>query len=274
MTDHDYRVRLDVFEGPLDLLLFLIRKDEVDIHDIPISSITDQYLKYLDDLRVQSTAMIDIDLAGEFLVVAATLMEIKSRMLGPKPQPGTPAEAGAIADPRAELVRQLLEYKKYRDAADALDQRADQWRRRYAAARAGVPDEALQAALENAQDVELEDLDLADLAEAFRRIAETVNFDRLGEHQVTYDDTPIEVHAESICRTLAAIPDKGELEFVAIFQGRQRHEMIGLFLAVLDLVRHRRIAVRQDQLEGQILLRLRDEPEDASQPSESSQEVR
>ncbi|MFA6046093.1 MAG: segregation/condensation protein A, partial [Phycisphaerales bacterium] len=75
MTDHDYRVRLDVFEGPMDLLLFLIRKDEVDIHDIPISSITDQYLKYLDDLRVHGSALIDIDLAGEVLVVAATLME-------------------------------------------------------------------------------------------------------------------------------------------------------------------------------------------------------
>lgn len=278
MTDHDYRVRLDVFEGPMDLLLFLIRKDEVDIHDIPISSITDQYLKYLDDLRVHGSALIDIDLAGEFLVVAATLMEIKSRMLGPTPPPGATAEAGrgTIADPRAELVRQLLEYKKYRDAADALDQRADLWRRRYAAARAAVPDEALQAALENAQDVELDDLDVADLTEAFRRIAETVNFDRLGEHQVTYDDTPIEAHAESIVRTLAAVPEKGEIEFVTIFRGRQRHEMIGLFLAVLDLVRHRRIAVRQDQVEGQILLRLRDEsevPGPAIQP-ESSQEVR
>lgn len=265
MTDHDYRVRLDVFEGPMDLLLFLIRKDEVDIHDIPIASITDQYLRYLDDLRVHGPSFIDIDLAGEFLVVAATLMEIKSRMLGPKPPPGATPDAGPekATDPRAELVRQLLEYKKYRDAAEALDQRGDQWRRRYAAARVGVPDEALQSALENAQDIELEDLDLADLAEAFRRIAETVNFDRLGEHQVRYDDTPIEVHADSIVSTLTALPEKGEIEFVKIFQGRQRHEMIGLFLAVLDLVRHRRIAVRQDQVEGQILLRLRDEAEAA-----------
>ncbi|MBI1190392.1 MAG: chromosome segregation protein ScpA [Tepidisphaera sp.] len=262
MTDHDYRVRLEVFEGPMDLLLFLIRKDEVDIHDIPIASITDQYLKYLEDLRGHGSGLIDIDLAGEFLVVAATLMEIKSRMLGPKPVVAAAGDAPAkeATDPRAELVRQLLEYKKYRDAADALDQRAETWRRRYAAAPAGVPDDALQAAIENSQDVELEDLDLADLAEAFRRIAETVNFDRLGEHQVTYDDTPIEVHAEAIVQTLSQVPERGEMEFASIFTGKKRHEMIGLFLAVLDLVRHRRIAVRQES-DARILLRLRDEPE-------------
>ena len=106
MLTDDYRVRLESFEGPLDLLLFLIRKSEVDIHDIPVAAITEQYLAFLKELG--SSSRIDIDTAGEFLVMAATLMELKSRMLMPAARPGTVegAEPGKVAeDPRAELVR-------------------------------------------------------------------------------------------------------------------------------------------------------------------------
>src|SRR5688572_5197395 len=130
MLTDDYRVRLETFEGPLDLLLFLIRKNEVEIHDIPVASITEQYLAFLKELGV--TTRIDIDVAGEFLVMAATLMELKSRMLMPRPAgaadegPGPEGRATKEGqDPRAELVRQLLEYKKYRDAADHLEWRAE-----------------------------------------------------------------------------------------------------------------------------------------------------
>ena len=103
----DYRVNLDVFAGPLDLLLYLVRKEEVDIYDIPIAKITDQYLRYLELLK-----QLDVDLAGDFLVMAATLMEIKSAMLLPKVEPEGMAEADS-GDPRAELIRQLLELLKY-----------------------------------------------------------------------------------------------------------------------------------------------------------------
>ena len=102
-----YRVNLDVFSGPMDLLLYLIRKDEVDVYDIPITAITDQYLNYIEMLKT-----LDIDLAGDFLVMAATLMQIKSAMLLPRAEPDQ-IDAEDFQDPRAELVRQLLEYKKF-----------------------------------------------------------------------------------------------------------------------------------------------------------------
>ncbi len=261
MIDDPYRVRLEEFEGPLDLLLFLIRKDEVDIHNIPMASIASQYLAYVTELQ-RHAARIDIDTAGEFLLMAATLMEIKSRMILPREKASTQTDTPMDAsDPRADLVRQLLEYKTYRDAANALESRAESWRRRFGAGRAGVDDEALKAAIESAPDVELEDLDLLDLADAFRRIAETVNFDRLGEHQVTYDDTPLELHAEDIIsRIRADAPAAGaEVPLQAMFTGRSRAEMVGLFIALLELVRARRVAVRQDRAEEQILLRLRPE---------------
>jgi len=264
MLVDDYRVRLDAFEGPLDLLLFLIKKSEVDLHDIPIASITDQYLRFLSQLRSQGPGRIDIDTAGEFLVMAATLMEIKSRMLMPRPPAHSRADTGdtTAMDPRAELVRQLLEYKKYRDAAEALEGRAEEWRRRFPVSGAGVHEEAVREAAEREASMDVEDLDLMDLVEAFKRIAESVNFDRLGDHQVTYDDTPIEVHAQDI---LAQIQTAGvgprETEFSALFVGRKKHEMLGLFLALLELVRKRRVAVRQDRVDSQIYLCMREDEE-------------
>lgn len=262
-----YTVRLDDFEGPLDLLLHLIRKDEVDLHDIPIASITDQYLEHVRRIETDGVGRIDIDTAGEFLVMAATLMEIKSRMLMPR-QEAPAGESSRVhdetEDPRSELVRQLLEYKRYRDAANALERRAEDWRKRFPAQRAELDDQRLQAALEAAPDTELEDLDLLDLVEAFRRISETVIFDRLGDHQVTYDDTPIELHAEDIVSRLRA--EATELAAAALplqrmFEGRTRSEMVGLFLALLELVRNRRVRVAQDRVEGLITVSLRDEPE-------------
>lgn len=266
----DYRVRLEAFEGPLDLLLFLIRKSEVDVHDIPIATITDQYLAFLGQLRSRGPGRIDIDTAGEFLVMAATLMEIKSRMLLPRPPAVTrEQERGPAEDPRAELVRQLLEYKKYRDAAEALEGRAEEWRRRFAVSGVDVSAEAVKAASEAASDgLDLEDLDLMDLVEAFKRIAETVNFDRLGDHQVTYDDTPIEVHAQDILTQIRHDDSAPrEVEFTSFFVGRQRHEMLGLFLALLELVRKRLVGVRQDRVDGQIYLRAREEEPAQADPA-------
>lgn len=265
MISEGYKVRLETFEGPLDLLLYLIRKSEVDIHNIPISQITEQYLGSLRDLTGDGLSKVDIDTAGEFIVMAATLMEIKSRMLFARPGTGH-REAGPArdeTDPRAELVRQLLEYKRYRDAAESLESRAEQWRRRFPTHPAGVDGEAIRSAVEAAQAVEMEDLDVIDLVEAFRRIAETVNFDRLGDHQVTYDDTPIEVHAEDILHHIATRAKEGEVEFSTIFMGRKRGEMIGLFLAILELVKQRRMRVRQCKDDGRIYLR---EPEGDAAP--------
>lgn len=258
----EYRVRLEAFEGPLDLLLYLIRRAEVEITDIPIAAIAEQYMGYLEEAQ-----RIDIDRAGEFLLIAATLMEIKSRMLAPRPDPAEGPGEGEIGettaeDPRADLVRQLLAYKKYRDASEALGHRRQEWESRFPAG--GADDEALRAwAVERAEGVDLGDLTLADLADAFARIAATVNFDRLGEHTVQYDDTPIEIHAEDLLDNLRR--HAGHMPLREALAGRTRGEMIGLFLAVLELVRRGSATVRQDGLE--IVLGLREPQADGTAPA-------
>lgn len=271
MLTDDYRVQLEAFEGPLDLLLYLIRKSEVEVTDIPVAAITEQYLGFLKGIE-----RIDIEVAGEFLVMAATLMEIKSRMLMPRPADAPRenlAELSPAEDPRMDLVRQLLAYKQYRDAASALEERADEWAHRYPSGRAGVDDERLKAAMDEMGDVELEDLELIDLAAAFQRIAESVNFDRLGDHQVKYDDTPIEIHAADIVDLISREsaepmhPDRGGMEFAKVFEGRTRGEMVGLFVALLDLVRRQRVAVRQDLRDAKIYVGLR-EAADSAAPAE------
>lgn len=267
MLTDDYRVRLEQFEGPLDLLLFLIRRDEIEIADIPIARIGEQYLAFLEQID-----KVDIDVAGEFLVMAATLMEIKSRMLSPKPQregPGERAAAGggdSAEDPRAELVRQLLEYKKFRDAAGTLEQRFAEWSVRFPAGSAAAQEQPV-AEVDDDEPVELGDVELFDLISAFQKIMDAVNFERLGAHEVHYDDTPIELHAEDIVDRLRreGSDTDGELELTRVLTGRSRSEMIGLFLAVLDLVRHSRLHVRQDRIGGQVMLKLAPQSEQSPQ---------
>lgn len=251
----EYRVHLDNFDGPLDLLLHLIRKAEVDITDIPIAEIADQYVDF-----IRHVDRLDIELAGEFLLMAATLMEIKSRMLTPVVRRESAGEDRDEGDPRADLVRQLLEYKAYRDAADQLEEKRHDWERRAPSAKAGVDDEALKAALGQDDELDLGDLDVLDLVRAFEAIAESVNFDRLGEHQVVDDDTPIELHAADILDRLR--DHQGPAPLAELVTGRSRSEMIGLFLATLELVRRRSVKVSQDGIGGPIVLELQDEQVD------------
>lgn len=248
VASQDYRVRLDAFEGPVDLLLFLIRRAEVDIHDIPVAAIADQYLEYLAELD-RGHVKIDIELAGEFLVMAATLMEIKSQMLMPRPENAAGHESGGtdapVTDPRADLVKQLLAYKRFRDLADGLERRRELWSKRYPATAAGIDGDALQAAIDAAAgEIHVDDLNLNDLVDAFRRVSSMLIFERLGEHQVTYDDTPIELHAADIVdRLKREAGEHGSMRFADLFAGRQRGEMIGLFLAMLELVRRQEVKI-------------------------------
>ena len=292
----EYKVRLEAFEGPLDLLLFLIRRAEVDINDIPVAAITEQYLEYLAHLTLPvdgaAPARLDIERAGEFLVMAATLMEIKSRMLAPpgseesesSGEPGASQTAGAKrdGDPRAELVRQLLEFKRFRDATEKLDERRSDWDRRFPLGAAARPEMPVTDEPDTEAPTELEDVDLVDLVEAFARVLETVDLARVGEHHVQMDDTPVELHAEDILDRLRrraaeslaseiAGTGNSEIEFAEIFTGRSRSEMIGLFLAMLELVKQRRIAFRQDGIKGGIFLGLAEE-DDAVQAAPGSSE--
>ncbi len=254
----DYEVRLSSFQGPLDLLLFLVRRSEVDISDIPISMITEQYFGFLKNIH-----RVDVELAGEFLVMAATLVEIKSRTLAPRTTTNvetTGENRREAADPRFELVQQLLAYQQFRTAAGALDRLRLESARRYVAGSHGggmTPDTD-----ENEFSVEIEDAHVLDLVESFERIMQSVDISRLGDHRVEYDDTPISLHQADLVDRLAH-SERRRMTMQQIFTGRSRGEMIGLFLALLELARQQQVAVRQDDGDSDIeieLLQLSPEP--------------
>ncbi|RLS96383.1 MAG: hypothetical protein DWI10_02095 [Planctomycetota bacterium] len=270
MSQNDWLVRLPVFQGPLDLLLFLVRRAEVDIHEIPIHTLTDHYLEY-----VRRLSTVDIDLAGEFLVMAATLVEIKSRSLAPAPteedaDPSKPANSSE--DPRAELIRQLLAYQKFRTAAEVLEARRREFAQRGAARvravaleEAVVTDAAVTSDADATQDdavepddFELEDLHLGDLYAAFERIAASIDITRIGDHMVEYDDTPISLHQDDLVDRLTRSGNH-RLFLGTVFEGRTHSERIGLFLALLELVRQGRIHVAQDELDDPIEVTLSQE---------------
>jgi segregation and condensation protein A len=240
--DVEYRVELDVYNGPLDLLLYLIRRDELDIYDIPITRILDTYMEYMEMLRnMERDEGLDINVAGEFLVMAATLMEIKSAMLLPKQAPaageGTSA-AQELADPRQELVRQLLEYKKLKDSANLLQQRQQTQEQRFARSPAPLAGQA-----DEPPPLDLEEVQIWDLLAAFGRLMREVTVRTPREHEVIYDDTPIDLHAADIMDRLGR---EGRLTLRALILGRRsRSEMIGIFLALLELIRQKKIDVTQ-----------------------------
>ena len=236
----DYRVQLDIYQGPLDLLLYLIRREEVDIYDIPIARITDQFVQYVDLLR-----QIDPNVVGDFLVMAATLMEIKSRMLLPRP----PAEEGGdeVVDPRLDLVRQLLEYKRYKDVAARLGEAARIRSMRYERTPAALPSDGVQ--------IDLDEVQIWDLVAAFNNLMASIGRSTAA-HEVVYDDTPISLHAADVQDRLER--EGGSLPFDRIFEGRTKSEMIGLFLALLELIRQRRVRVEQDGPFGTIYVHLLD----------------
>ena len=243
----DYRVNLDIFAGPLDLLLYLVRKDEVDIYDIPIAKVTNQYIHYIEMLK-----SLDIDLAGDFLVMAATLMQIKSAMLLPKSEPEQ-LQADDFADPRAELIRQLLEYKKFKDAANLLNAAVDEQKMRFP--RPDIIIERLKPGAE--PEVDIEQVSVWNLLEAFdsicRATAANLDMSRI------IDETPIDLYQIEILHRLQT---EGPMTFERIFEARtERVVMVGLFLALLELIRERLVWVEQQTPSANIYLRsLTEEP--------------
>jgi len=245
----DYRVNLDIFAGPLDLLLYLVRKEEVDIYDISIAKITEQYIHYIEMLK-----SLDIDLAGDFLVMAATLMQIKSAMLLPKAEPdsGLLGEDD-LTDPRAELIRQLLEYKKFKDAANLLNAAADEQKERFG--RPGTIVEQFKPSAE--PEIDIEQVSIWNLLEAFNSICKATG--TIGDISRIKDDTPIDLYQIEILHRLQT---EGPMTFERLFESRtNRFVMIGLFLALLELIREKLIWAKQQASSSSIYLRpLTDEP--------------
>ncbi|NOX58484.1 MAG: segregation/condensation protein A, partial [Planctomycetes bacterium] len=237
----DYKVDLDVYNGPMDLLLFLIRRNEVDIYDIPIAQITEQYVAYIRVLK-----NLDPNLAGEFLVLAAALMEIKSRTLLPKPP--VVEEEEDFTDPRMELVRQLLDYKRFKDAATSLGDSLSLRAKRH---------ERIPVVPPLADDeVDLDEVQIWDLIAAFQKMLDATGV-RNQKHEVLYDDTPIALHAADILDLLGR--GDGEQVFQKLFEGRTKSQLIGLFLAVLELIRKSRVRAVQRGEFGEIQLQLLDD---------------
>jgi segregation and condensation protein A len=230
---HDeYKVDLEVFEGPLDLLLYLIRRDEIDIYDIRIEHITTQYLAYLDVMK-----MLDLNIAGEFLVMAATLMVIKSRMLLPvESREGETEEAEDGVDPRLDLVRQLIEYKKFKDAAGRLLDRETIQSERFL-----YGGEVLHAEAEEHESRPLGDVGLFDLLTAFQEVLDRTPMEPLGHLEPIRWSVPDKM--EDI---LASVRRTSEIAFSRLFHPQShRGEVIITFLALLELLRLRQVAMRQ-----------------------------
>lgn len=229
-----FRVNLDLFRGPLDLLLYLVRKHEVDILDIPIAQITDQYLEYLSVLE-----QLDVNTVGDFLEMASTLVEIKSQLVLPRAD----EEGGDVDDPREELVQRLLEYKKYRDAASMLEEQSRHWQMHYSRLTSDIPPQRRDLADQPIQHVEL-----WDLVSAFGRLLREQELVRPAN--IVYDETPIEDYMSQIEKQLQ---NGGRVTISDLFStGMHKSALIGVFLAILELVRHRHVKAEQQELHGEI----------------------
>jgi segregation and condensation protein A len=228
-----YKVKVEVFEGPLDLLLYLIKKEEIDIYDIPIARITAQYLEY-----IRLMQKLDIDIASEFLVMAATLIHIKSKLLLP-PAASENAEVELLADPREELVHRLLEHKKFKSAAEMLWSRA-------------VIEQAVFTRAPIESDTENPEVaaSVLDLVEIFKKILERRR--EQIEVEIAHDELTMQQKIDEIKLIFS---DRNEINASDLFaKARSRREMVITFLAILELVKEFVIRLTQEQTFGEIRL--------------------
>ena len=242
--EYGYKVDLEVFSGPLDLLLYLIRQEEVEIADISLSRITDAYLQHLELMQ-----QINVNVAGEFLLMAATLMEIKSRMLLPRAEQEEEEE-----DPRADLIRQLMEYKRYKDAARQLSGRADEQAMKFtrgAAAALGLPEREPEKDLP----ILLGEVSIWDLMAAFKVILRQTSLDTT--RHIVLDEKPAIAYCNDLLDELRGRPN---VTFRELFDpSAGRIAAINAFLALLELIRRRRVRVEQSGPQGNIRILLLDD---------------
>lgn len=244
----DYPVHLEHFEGPLDLLLHLIKKHEVDIYDIPIALVTKQYLVYLDLMQE-----LNLDIAGDFLVMAATLIHIKSRMLLPRPDP---AQEDPLEDPREALVRRLIEHQRFKAAAELLHekeiQRSAQWVR---------PDGRLSDVVGDLPEPEVE-VDLFSLVTAFQQVLDRAK--QRPRVMLPPEQIPIETRIEQLLVRLSTTDACGFEDLFADVQTRAG--MVVTFLALLEMIRLKLVRVFQVGSFGPIRIYKRARPADAPHP--------
>ncbi len=237
-----YKIKLEIFEGPLDLLLYLVKKDHLNIYDIPIAAVTQQYLEYLKLMQ-----LLDLNIAGEFLVVAATLLEIKSKMLLPAQEEVTPEQLQE--DPRAELVKQLLEYEKFKKIAEELRQKEQKRQEVFGRPKGSTPDYSQEE-----KEVYFE-ASLFDLINVFSQALKEVPTELF--YEVIKDEFTID---EKIHDILHLLLEKPVILLSELFsKAKIKFEIIVTFLAILELIRLKEIKVRQKKLFGKIeIIRNRD----------------
>jgi segregation and condensation protein A len=239
----NFRIQLDIFLGPVDLLMYLVRRHELEVIDVPIAKITDQYLTFLDII-----GQIDVNAVAEFLEVASTLIELKSQQA----LPGEEEITEPLEDPRQDVVRRLLEYKQFRDAASVLEERGRAWRERYAR-------RAFSSALRERKldEQPIHEVELWDLVSAFGRVLKS-RAGGSGPENIRYDETPIHVYMRQIGDRLLR---EEQIAFTELFAGDcRRPALVGMFLAVLELVRHQHARATQPELFGEIWIAPGDEP--------------
>ena len=224
-----YEIKLDIFEGPLDLLLYLIRKNEIDIYNIPISLITEQYLEYLEMMR-----SLNLDLAGEYLLLASTLIHIKSKMLLPPVEGESEEEEGE--DPRAELVRQLIEYQAFKEAALKLDSRPVLERDLF---KRGAPIE--EEAVTEVEGETVLEVDVFELVAAFRRIV--AGLDRSEYMEIDAEKMSL---TDRINEIMERLSEEKQLTFLELLGDRRdRRRIVYTFLAILELMKLRMVRAFQ-----------------------------
>jgi segregation and condensation protein A len=254
LSNEEYKVNLEVFEGPLDLLLYLIKKDEVDIYDIPIGKITTQYMEYLELMKI-----LNLEIAGDFIVMAATLMVIKSRLLLPDEDRG-PVEEDDEDDPRWDLVRQLVEYKKFKDAAGFLGQLEEIQENVFSR-------EGEHVELGARPEIGMSDVSIFDLISALNQALDRAPKEELNEifaEQFTV--------SEKVDHLLKLTQNGKPLTLGRLFRDmRSRQEIVCTFLAVLELMKLNRLAARQADHFGEIVIEQieGDMPEPVLQEEES-----
>lgn len=238
MSADDCKIELEEFAGPLDLLLHLVRKEEVELEALPIARVTDQFLRYVERLE-----QLDLDRAGDYLVMAAQLLEWKARALLPPPPAGTPAAAAAAAageDARARLVQELLEYRDLKERARLLAERADERARRF--------DRETERRIEDAP--ALKNVDIWDLVTAFQRLEKAIGA-LPATRVVEADEAPLSVFVDRVRERLR----RGPVRFEDLFEGApSRGALVATFLALLELIRLGEVRARQAGPFGEIAI--------------------
>ena len=236
-TTTEYRVKCNLYQGPMDLLVYLVRRHELDVMNIRLSKLVDEFLEFMEVIQ-----LLDLDMIGDFIVMASTLLEVKSRNVLPTPEE-TVVDEEIVDNDRDDLIHQLMEYKRFKEASTALEEQAAEWQERYPRLNDDRPQHGKDPALDLIRDVEL-----WDLVSALSRILKRT--DPAEQARIRWDDTPIGVYSERIRQRITT---HGRVSFSDFFEGEhKRMRIVGLFLAILELLRHHGYRAEQPVAYGEI----------------------